>query len=118
MFILRKPKELFMGANMQVSIEPNDGVDRLHRKNYDANVEQGMFLALADLIRIENNLIWDPVGAFFSLTGGYRIHKYKSGGGAVFDSDDQEIFLTDDHIDALFRIAHLRGRQIVRGRHR
>lgn len=108
-----------MGANIRVTIESNDAVDRLRSGKYDENVERGMFLALADLIKVENNLIWDPIGAFFSLTGGYRIHQYKSGGGAVFDSDDQEIFLTDDHIDALFKLAHMRGRQIVRrGRHR
>ena len=107
-----------MGTNMQVSIEPQDAIDRLHTRKYDENVEQGMFLALADLIRLDNNLIWDPIKTFFCLTGGYQIHKYKSGGGAVFDSDNQEIFLTQKHIDELFQIAHARGREITRGRRR
>jgi len=107
-----------MVANMKVNIGPEDSMTRLRGNTFDENVEQGMFLALADLIRLETNLIWDPIGAFFCLTGGYKIQKYKSGGGVVFDSDDQEIFLTDKHIDALFNIAHQRGRQIVKRRGR
>jgi hypothetical protein len=107
-----------MSANIQVTIEPKDAIDRLRGGQYDENVERGMFMVLADLIKLENNLIWDPVGAYFCLTGGYRIHKYKSGGGAVYDSYDQEIFLTDKHIDDLFKIAQMRTRQITGGRHR
>ena len=105
-----------MGANVQLNVESQDAVDRSCGRGHDENVERGMFMALAGLINVETNLVWDPVNSYFSLTGEYRIHKYKSGGGAVFDPYDQEIFLTKDHIDLLFEIAKIRMRQLSRGR--
>lgn len=92
-----------MGANIQVSVEVTDPLGRLHG-GFNANVEKGIFNVLADLIKIDN-IVWDPVGAFFSLSCGYSVHKYRAGGGAVYDSDGAEIFLTQNHIDKLFAMA-------------
>ena len=103
-----------MNAPFQIKMSNNSG--RLPQ--FDLNVERGMFLALSDLIKIETNLIWDSVGAFFSLTGGYQIHKYAAGGGMVLDPDGQEIFLTNQHIDALFNVAMMRAKQLSRHRYR
>jgi len=102
-----------MSTDMQVEISNTTG----RSSRFDANVERGMFLALADLIKIETNLVWDPLKAFFILTGGYQVHKYNTG-GVVLDQDGQEIFLTDNHIDALFRIATMRAKQLSRHRSR
>ncbi len=71
---------------------------------YNANVERGIFESLADLVRVDN-IIWDPVGAFFSLASGYSVYKFRAGGGAVYDPYGEEIFLTQSHIDKLFAIA-------------
>lgn len=112
-----------MGANIQVSIETTDPLGRLCGGS-DANVEKGIFKVLADLIEIDKP-VWDPVGAFFYLSCGYSIHKYKAGGGAVYDPDGAEIFLTQNHIDRLFTMAtekkngHSRGlRRFIGNRHR
>ena len=71
---------------------------------YNANVERGIFEGLADLVRLDN-IIWDPVGAFFYLACGYSVYKFRAGGGAVYDPNGEEIFLTNAHIDKLFAIA-------------
>jgi len=103
-----------MGTNMQVKISNNSE----HACKYDKNVERGMFMALRDLIMMENGIIHDPVGAFFVLSSGYRIHKQRNGDGAVFDPDGAEIFLTAGHIDDLFRAVGVRMRQLSRRRSR
>ena len=77
---------------------------------YDLNVERGMFRVLRDLIELDTNIIWDPVGAFFSMSCGYSVHKYNAGGGAVYDPDGAEIFLTQNHINMLFAIATTKTR--------
>ncbi|MBQ6736027.1 MAG: hypothetical protein IJQ90_00895 [Alphaproteobacteria bacterium] len=92
-----------MGANIQVSVEVTDPLGRLHG-GFNANVEKGIFNVLADLIKIDK-IVWDPVGAFFSLSCGYSVHKYRAGGGAVYDPYGEEIFLTQNHINMLFAIA-------------
>ncbi|MBO4683555.1 MAG: hypothetical protein J5611_03195 [Alphaproteobacteria bacterium] len=92
-----------MGASVQVSIETTDPLGRLC-SGHDKNVENGLFKVLSDLIKIDN-IVWDPVGAFFYFSCGWRVHKYRGGGGAVYDSDDTEIFLTQNHIDRLFAMA-------------
>ena len=92
-----------MGAGVRVNIETADPLGRL-QDGFDANVEKGIFKVLADLIKIDN-IVWDPVGAFFSLSCGYSIHKYSAGGGAVYDQYGDELFLTQKHIDKLFAIA-------------
>ena len=89
--------------DIRVSIEETDHIGRL-RGGFDANVEKGIFRTLADLIKIDN-VVWDPVGAFFSLSCGYSVHKYRAGGGAVYDPYGEELFLTQNHIDKLFTIA-------------
>ena len=72
---------------------------------YDLNVERGVFLALHDLIEMDNGIKWDPVGLFFLMSCGISIYKYKAGLGAVYDSDGAELFLTQTHIDKLFAFA-------------
>lgn len=84
-----------MGRVVQVKINTDAG-------GHNMETENGIFCTLMDLIDIDNNVVWDSVGAFFSLTGGYSVHKYKSGGGAVYDAYGDEIFITQPHIDALF----------------
>ena len=95
-----------MGTGIKVNIETTDPLRRLC-DSFDANVEKGIFRTLADLIKIDN-IVWDPVGAFFSLSCGYNIHKYRAGGGAVYDPYGEELFLTQNHIDRLFAIATAR----------
>lgn len=92
-----------MGTGVQINIEATDPLGQL-RGGFDANVEKGIFRTLADLIKIDN-VVWDPVGAFFSLSCGYSVHKYRAGGGAVYDAYGEELFLTQNHIDKLFAIA-------------
>ena len=91
-----------MGSNINVNIDTSDSVDR-SRGGFNANVEKGIFQVLADLIKIDD-IVWDPVGAFFSLSCGYTVCKYNIG-GAVYDSDGAELFLTQNHIDKLFAMA-------------
>ena len=88
---------------IQVSIETTDPLGR-QREKFDKNIERGIFQTLAELIKIDKP-VWDPVGAFFSLSCGYSIHKYQAGGGAVYDPYGEEIFLTQNHINMLFAIA-------------
>ena len=95
-----------MGANIQVSIETTDPLGRLSG-GFNANVERGIFQTLSELIKLDK-VVWDPVGAFFSLSCGYSVHKYRAGGGAVYDPHGEEIFLTQNHIDRLFAIATAR----------
>ncbi len=92
-----------MGANIQVSIETTDSIGQSYG-GFNANVERGFFQTLAELIKIDN-IVWDPVGAFFSLSCGYSVYKFRAGGGAVYDPYGEEIFLTQPHIDKLFAIA-------------
>ena len=91
-----------MGSNINVNIDASDSIDR-SRGGFNANVEKGIFQALADLIKIDD-MVWDPVGAIFSLSCGYTVCKYNIG-GAVYDSDGAELFLTQNHIDKLFAMA-------------
>ncbi len=102
-----------MGANIQVSVVVTDPLGRLHG-GFNANVEKGIFNVLADLIKIDK-IVWDPVGAFFSLSCGYSVHKYRAGGGAVYDPDGAEIFLTQNHIDKLFAMATAKKNGRARG---
>lgn len=88
---------------IQVNIETTDSIGR-QREKFDMNIERGIFQTLSELIKIDKP-IWDPVGAFFSLSCGYSIHKYRAGGGAVYDPYGEEIFLTQNHINKLFAIA-------------
>ena len=88
---------------IQVSIETTDPLGR-QRNDFDTNVERGVFQTLAELIKLDK-IVWDPVGAFFSLSCGYSVHKYRAGGGAVYDPYGEELFLTQNHINALFAIA-------------
>ena len=88
---------------IQVSIETTDPLGR-QPENFNANVERGIFRTLAELIKLDK-IVWDPVGAFFSLSCGYSVHKYRAGGGAVYDPYGEELFLTQNHINALFAIA-------------
>jgi len=77
---------------------------------YDLNVENGVFLALHDLIEMDNGIKWDPVGLFFLMSCGFSVYKYKTGLGAVYDSDGAELFLTQTHIDTLFAFAKSKAR--------
>ena len=88
---------------IQVSIETTDPLGR-QRNGFNANVERGIFRTLVELIKLDK-IVWDPVGAFFSLSCGYSVHKYRAGGGAVYDPYGEELFLTQNHINALFAIA-------------
>ena len=97
---------------MQVSIRPSNP-DENHT-GINLNLEFGIYQALADLIKIDNNIMWDPVGAFFCLSGGYRVQR-NGGGGAVYDPYDQEIYLTNEHIKSLFAIATLKRANGARG---
>lgn len=88
---------------IQVSIETADPLGRQHG-GFNANVEKGIFDILAELIKLDK-IVWNPVGAFFSLSCGYSVYKYRTGGGAVYDPYGEELFLTQNHIDRLFAIA-------------
>lgn len=81
---------------------------------YNTNVERGVFNALSDLIKLDNNIAWDPVGAFFSLSGGYSVYMYNNGIGAVYDPYGEELFLTNAHIQKLFALAH--AKKLARAR--
>lgn len=102
-----------MGANIQVSIETTDSIGQSYG-GFNVNVERGFFQTLAELIKIDN-IVWDPVGAFFSLSCGYSVHKYRAGGGAVYDPYGEEIFMTQNHINKLFAIAAAK-KNVGRGR--
>ncbi|MBO4480100.1 MAG: hypothetical protein J5742_00555 [Alphaproteobacteria bacterium] len=97
---------------MQVKIEPTDPNSNLHGVNL--NVERGIFEALLNLIYMDNNIVWDPVGAFFCLTGGYRVQRNGTG-GAAYDPYEQEIFLTDSHVNKLFAVATAKRSAGTRG---
>ena len=88
---------------IQANIEITDPIQR-SGGGLNKNVEMGIFKVLMELIKLDKP-VWDPVGAFFSLSCGYSIHKYSAGGGAVYDADGAEIFLTQNHIDRLFAVA-------------
>jgi len=93
---------------IQVSIEASDPLGQRHN-DFNANVERGIFRTLAELVKLDK-IVWDPVGAFFSLSCGYSVHKYRAGGGAVYDPYGEELFLTQNHIDKLFAIANAKKR--------
>ena len=94
-----------------VSFELNVAKSKM---GYNANVERGVFNALSDLIKLDNNIAWDPVGAFFSLSGGYSVYMYNNGIGAVYDPYGEELFLTNAHIQKLFALA--RAKKLARAR--
>ena len=101
-----------MGA-IQVKIESTDPLGQ-PGGGKNKNVEMGIFKVLMELIKLDKP-VWDPVGAFFSLSCGYSIHKYSAGGGAVYDPDGAEIFLTQNHIDRLFAVATEKKNRRMRG---
>lgn len=76
----------------------------------EKSLEKGFFLALSDLIKLEQKIIWDAFGTEFYLSGGYRIHKCTNGVGVVLDPYDEEIYLTAKHIDKLFALAESKKR--------
>ena len=84
------------------------------KMGYNANVERGVFNVLRDLINLDNNIAWDPVGAFFSLSGGYSVYMYNNEIGAVYDPYGEELFLTNAHIQKLFALA--RAKKLARAR--
>lgn len=83
--------------SFELNVKKNSG--------YNANVERGIFNVLSNLIKLDNNIIWDPVGAFFYLSGGYSVYMYNNENGAVYDPYGEELFLTNAHIQKLFSLA-------------
>ena len=77
-------------------------VKKLNRINL--NIERGIFNALADLIKLDDGIVWDSGGACFCLSCGYRI-SCDSADGMVYDPFGQELFVTNDHIIKLNEIS-------------
>lgn len=97
---------------MQVKIDMPDP-DALNN-GMNKDLEKGVFRAFVDLIKMDDKIIWDPVGAFFCLSGGYRIQRNGMDAG-VYDIYDQKFFLTNEHINKLFAIAERRKANRSRG---